>query len=152
MTAEPALETTDPYERAAQIYPELSEAMGDRIAAYGDEVTLKRGEHVFERGDRGVDFFFIRDGAIEIIDLDTHGTPSVMHVHRAGNFTGEMDLFNNRRVLVSGRAAEDSRVIRVKPADFRRMVASESDIGEIIMRAFILRRVGIIRHQSAASC
>jgi thioredoxin reductase (NADPH) len=37
-------------------------------------------------------------------------------------------------------------VIRVKRADFRRLVSSEPDIGEIIMRAFILRRVGMIRH------
>ncbi|MGZ9034972.1 MAG: NAD(P)/FAD-dependent oxidoreductase, partial [Rhodospirillales bacterium] len=40
----------------------------------------------------------------------------------------------------------DSRVVRVKRPDFRRLVTGEPDIGEIIMRAFILRRVGLIRH------
>jgi thioredoxin reductase (NADPH) len=48
--------------------------------------------------------------------------------------------------LVSARAAVDSRVVRVKRSDFRRLVSSEPDIGEILMRAFILRRVGLIRH------
>ena len=51
---------------------------------------------------------------------------------------------------MSGRAGADSRVIRVKRADFRRMVIGEPDIGEIIMRAFILRRVGLIRHGQAS--
>jgi thioredoxin reductase (NADPH) len=146
MTIEPALEATDPYEREAQTFPRLGDDMATRIATYGVEERLAAGDHVFDRGQRGVDFFFVLEGAIEIIDLDPHGVPRVMHVHRAGQFTGEMDLFNNRQILVSGRAAEDSRVVRIKPADFRRLVASESDIGEIIMRAFILRRVGIIRH------
>jgi thioredoxin reductase (NADPH) len=47
---------------------------------------------------------------------------------------------------VSGRARGDSRVVRVKRSDFRRLVSNEPDIGEIIMRAFILRRVGLIKH------
>jgi thioredoxin reductase (NADPH) len=45
-----------------------------------------------------------------------------------------------------GRAGEQTRVVRVKRPDFRRLVSGEPDIGEIIMRAFILRRVGFIRH------
>ncbi len=122
--------------------------MAARVAAYGEEIRLARGDHAFDRGDRGVDFFLVLDGSIEIVDLDPHGVPHVVHVHRARNFTGEMDLFNRRRILVSGRAAEDSRVVRIRQADFRRLVASESDIGEIVMRAFILRRVGFIRHQA----
>ena len=146
MTPEPALEATDPYEREAQTFPRLSEEMAARIAGYGDEVRLSAGEHAFDRGQRGVDFFFVLDGAIEIIDLDTHGVPRVIHVHRERQFTGEMDLFNNRQILVSGKASVDSRVVRIDPVRFRRLVASESDIGEIIMRAFILRRVGFIRH------
>lgn len=146
MTIEPALESTDPYDREAQIFPQLSEEMAARIAGYGDEVRLATGEHAFDRGQRGVDFFFVFEGAIEIIDLDSHGVPRVIHVHGERQFTGEMDLFNNRQILVSGRASRDSRVVRIRPAAFRRMVSSESDIGEIIMRAFILRRVGFIRH------
>ncbi|MEO8937782.1 MAG: FAD-dependent oxidoreductase [Burkholderiaceae bacterium] len=148
MTPEPALEATDPFAREAQTFPQLSQEMAARVASYGDEVHLARGEHVFDRGQRGVDFFFVLRGAIEIIDLDTHGVPRVIHVHGERQFTGEMDLFNNRRILVSGKAAEDSLVVRIAPLAFRRMVSSEADVSEIIMRAFILRRVGIIRHGS----
>src|SRR6185369_16757052 len=44
------------------------------------------------------------------------------------------------------RTGVDSRVVRVKRPDFRRLVSVEADISEIVMRAFILRRVGLIRH------
>ena len=141
-----ALDSTDPYARQAQIFPQLTEEMAERIAGYGHEETLPRGEMVFERGQRGVDLFFVLDGSIEILGEDERGAPQVLTTHGLRQFTGEMDLFNDREILVSGRAAEDSRVIRVERADFRRLVGTEADIGEIMMRAFILRRTGFIRH------
>ena len=108
--------------------------------------VFESGAFVFERGQRTVDFFLVIAGSIEMLDTDAHGTTTVFAAHGARQFTGEMDSFNQRKTSVSGRAAGDTRVVRVKRAAFRRLVAGEPDIGEIIMRAFILRRVGLIRH------
>jgi thioredoxin reductase (NADPH) len=107
---------------------------------------LPDGTLVFERGQRSVDFFLVLSGAIEIFDVDAEGQANVFTIHGERQFTGEMDLFNDRQILVSGRAAGPTQVVRIKRADFRRMIAAEPDVGEIIMRAFILRRVGLIRH------
>src|SRR5690349_21546475 len=140
------LDPSDPYAREAQTFPRLSEEMAGRVAAYGSEERLARSTAVFRRGERSVDFFLVLEGSIEIFDLNDRGEPEVFTVHGAQQFTGELDLFNDREILVSARAGADSRVIRVRRADFRRLVTGEPDIGEIIMRAFILRRVGLIRH------
>ena len=137
---------TDPYEREAQTFPRLSSEQVSRISSYGSEERVPDGTLIFERGQRSVDFFLVLEGTIEIFDIGAQGKPNVFTVHRAHQFTGEMDLFNNRQILVSGRAGGMSRVVRVQRSDFRRLVAGEPDIGEIIMRAFILRRVGLIRH------
>jgi thioredoxin reductase (NADPH) len=144
--SEPGLDPSDPYVRDAQTFPRLSPEMAERVAAYGAEERLPAGTLLFRRGDRSVDFFFVLEGSVEIFDLGPHGEPHVFTVHGERQFTGELDLFNDREILVSGRTGADSRVVRVKRADFRRMVSSEPDIGELIMRAFILRRVGLIRH------
>jgi thioredoxin reductase (NADPH) len=144
--SETARDPTDPYARVGQTFPQLDEDMVRRVASYGSEEKVKEGTLVFERGQRGVDFFLVLSGSIEIFDTDALGVSNVFTVHRERQFTGEMDLFNDRQILVSGRAGLDTRVVRVKRADFRRLVIGESDIGEIIMRAFILRRVGFIRH------
>jgi thioredoxin reductase (NADPH) len=141
-----ALDPADPYARETQTFPRLSEEMASRVASFGTEESLPAGTLLFERGQRGVDFFLVLEGALEIFETDACGETSVFTVHTARQFTGEMDLFNDRQILVSARVREAARVIRVKRADFRRLVANEADIGEIIMRAFILRRVGIIRH------
>ena len=139
-------DAADPYAREAQIFPTLSEEMAARVAAYGHEETLAKGTLAFERGQRSVDFFLVIEGAIEIFDVDAHGQENVFTVHGARQFTGEIDLFNDREILVSGRANPDTRVIRVARADFQRLISGEPDIGEIMMRAFILRRVGLITH------
>src|SRR4030081_2873897 len=141
-----ALDPSDPIAREAQTFPRLSRDMLDRVARYGSEERFPARAPVFSRGDRSVDFFVILKGSIEIFDVDEHDLPQVFVVLRERQFAGELDLFNDRQVLVSARAGEDSLLLRVKRADFRRLVSTEADIGEIVMRAFILRRVGLIRH------
>ena len=77
---------------------------------------------------------------------------AALRSHLAREFTGELDLFNDRAILVNGRAGpEPTRVVRIRRADFRRLVQSEPDIAEIVMRAFILRRVGLLRHGQGAA-
>ncbi len=144
--ADVEIDPTDPYQREGQTFPTLSEDMVTRVTQFGGVESLPKGTMVFERGQRGVDFFLVLDGSIEIFDLGESGQATVLTVHGPRQFTGELDLFNTREILVSGRTASDSRVVRIKRPDFRRLVTAESDIAEIIMRAFILRRVGLIRH------
>jgi thioredoxin reductase (NADPH) len=125
----------------------LSEEMAARLARFGTREPVEDGAYIFRRGERTVDFFLICAGEIAIIDHGDHGEESIVHSHRERQFTGELDLFNDRKILVSGRAVGPAGVVRVPRADFRAMIAAEPDIGEIIMRAFILRRVALMQHQ-----
>jgi thioredoxin reductase (NADPH) len=70
MSNEPArpesdFDPTDPYVREAQTFPRLSEEMAGRVVAYGQEERLPKGTLVFARGERGVDFFIVLEGAID---------------------------------------------------------------------------------------
>ncbi|MHC2020330.1 FAD-dependent oxidoreductase [Methylobacterium sp. CM6247] len=146
MTDTPLAADTDGDERTAQTFPRLSDEMERRVAGYGTEEILPEGSLIFTRGQRRVDFFLVLAGRIEMFETDHDGTARVFVVHTEGQFTGELDLFNDREILVSGRTVVETRVVRIDRAAFRRLVTAEPDIGEIIMRAFILRRVGLIRH------
>ncbi len=138
---------SDPYLRDAQTFPRLDPEKAARIAAYGTEERLPAGTLVFRRGDRSVDFFLVLEGTIEIFELDDAGRARVFRVHGERQFTGELDLFNERQVLVSARTGMASRVVRVPRPAFRQLMTAEPDIAEIVMRALILRRVGLILHQ-----
>lgn len=137
---------SDGDDRAAQTFPRLGAEMESRVAGYGREETLPAGTLIFARGQRRVDFFLVLAGRIEMFETDHDGAARVFVVHTEGQFTGELDLFNDREILVSGRTVVETRVVRIDRVAFRRLVTAEPDIGEVIMRAFILRRVGLIRH------
>jgi thioredoxin reductase (NADPH) len=140
------LDPTDPYERQAQTFPRLTVEQIERVGRFGEAGDYPTGTQLFQRGDRSADFFVVVEGSVEITDAGTDGGEETIHLHESRQFTGELDLFNNREILVSGRTASDSRLIRVPRQVFPRLIEAEPDIGEIIMRAFILRRVGLMRH------
>jgi thioredoxin reductase (NADPH) len=143
---DPSADPSDPYARPAQTFPRLNDQDLATVARYGQEAEVPAGTLLFQRGQREADFFVVLEGSIEIFDVDPWGEPHVVTVHGAGQFTGDVDLLNGREILVQGRVGVDSRLVRVPQAAFRRMLSAEPEIGEIVMRAFILRRVGLIRH------
>jgi thioredoxin reductase (NADPH) len=121
-----------------------------RAKAFGRVEELPKGTVLFSRGDRTVDFFLMLEGSVEIYEDGPDGEPNVITVHGKHQFTGELDLFNDRDILVGGRMGEDGRVVRMNRPQFRRLLTAEPDIAETIMRAFILRRVGLMQHAQGA--
>src|SRR4051812_15279495 len=93
------LDPSDPYLRAEQTFPSLSQEMAGRVASFGTEEALDDGALLFRRGERSVDFFLCMGGAIEIVDVDVEGAEHIVHVHEPRQFTGELDLFNDRSIL-----------------------------------------------------
>ena len=148
-TGTAAANPSDPYLREAQIFPRLTAEQIGRAQAFGTMEDLDAGTVLFERGDRMVDFFIVLHGQIDIYEPSLDGG-RVITVHAEAQFTGELDLFNDRLILVGGRiGAGGGQVVRMNRAAFRRLLAAEPDIGEVVMRAFILRRVGFIEHGQA---
>ena len=141
----------DPYARKAQTFPTLSDDQISRMKEFGDVERRAAGDILFARGNRTVDFFVVLEGTIEIFDGDGTRREDVFTTHEAQQFTGELDLFNDREILVSGRMGADGEVLRINRPSFQRMMTSLPDIAEIIMRAFILRRMGLMQHEQGAA-
>src|SRR6186713_85251 len=140
------LDAADPVGRMAQTNPTLDEQQVARIATFGVRESAPSQTTLFRRSDRARDFFLVTAGSIEIFDIDTDGEERVIIVHGPGQFAGELDLFDDNQVLVSARTGTDSQLVRVRKADLRRLITAEPDLGETLTRAFILRRVALVRH------
>ena len=72
------------------------------------------------------------------------GHPDLIVTHGAGGFTGEVSLLAGRRALVTARMRTDGEVVDIPPTELRHLVVTDSELSELLMRAFILRRVGLI--------
>jgi thioredoxin reductase (NADPH) len=131
------------------VFPKLTEEMVARSLSYGAIEHYPAGQTIYARGIRGVDFLIVLRGNVLITGSAEGGTESVVTIHEPREFTGELDLFSYREALVSARAATDVDVLRIRRDRFREYVTGETDINDIIMRAVILRRLGLIQHMQA---
>jgi thioredoxin reductase (NADPH) len=100
---------------------------------------MRAGEILFAEGDRNFCFFVVREGSIEIVD-NSRDTPRVIAVHRPGHFTGDVDMLTGRVALVTARVAEDGEVLTLSAAELRRAVDELPEVGETIVKAFVMRR------------
>jgi thioredoxin reductase (NADPH) len=129
--------------RIEKIFPKLTQAQIDRIALYGHTRSVKPGEILIEQGDTPMPFFVVLAGEVEIVSpLGTKET--LITVHGKGQFTGDVNMISGRRSIVRARATVASEVIVLDNKDLLRLVQNDAELSEILMRAFILRRVELI--------
>jgi thioredoxin reductase (NADPH) len=120
-------------------FPVLSPKDLDALRARGHLRTVKAGEVLFAEGDRDFCFFVVLEGAVEIVEHSS-GTERTVTVHHPGQFTGDVDMLTGRSALVTGRVAEDGRVLALSTAELRRAVDELPELGETIIKAFLMRR------------
>jgi thioredoxin reductase (NADPH) len=141
---------SDPYVRSAQTFPQLTPEQVARAMKFGQVQEMPYGEALFMRGDRLVDFFLVLAGCVEIYDPNIEDAASIIVAHIERQFTGELYMFGDQATMVSARMGKNGQVLRMNRSQFRRFLAAEPETAEIIIRAFILRRVGIINHEQGA--
>ncbi len=129
--------------RAEQLFPALTPAQVARVAAHGRVRPVEPGEVLLEANDKVPRFFGVISGRVDIVRVSGDREELVASL-RAGQFTGELNILSGRRALVRIRAAEKGEVIEVDREQGLALVQTDSEVGEILMRAFILRRVELI--------
>ena len=105
---------------------------------------MKQGEILFELDDAVVPFFVLLSGSMEVVQPDINGERPVA-THGPGEFTGEMTMISGRRALVRGRATAPGEFLELSGDALRSLVAKDAELSEIFMRAFILRRLALVR-------
>ncbi len=132
--------------RADQVFPTLTPEQIARVAAHGHVRRVERGEVLLEPGDQNPRFFVVTAGHIEVVK-PSGDTEEPVTIHRRGQFTGEVSMLSRRRGFVRMRAGEAGEVIELDREQLLMLVQIDSELSEILMRAFILRRVEMIAHE-----
>jgi len=129
---------------STQAFPVLTAAQIDRVLPIGRVRQVQRGEILFEPGDTNVPFFVLLSGGMEIVQPDLAGE-RLIATHALGEFTGEMTMISGHRCLVLGRTTEPGEFLELTGDGLRSLIAKDAELSEIFMRAFILRRLELIR-------
>src|SRR5262252_1201165 len=129
--------------RVEQIFPILTPAQINRIAVHGHIRAIEPGQVLVEQGDSTVPFFVVVSGELEIVRPSCAGE-TLITIHRPGQFTGEVNMLSGRRALARMRATKPGKVIELDRQHMMALIQTDAELGEILTRAFILRRVELI--------
>ena len=132
------------HARHDQMFPTLTDREIDRLRSFGEPRHFAAGEMLYRVGVPGPGFAVILSGVVEVTQQDQQGRRSTIVTHRAGSFMGELAQLSGKPSLVDSQAVVDVDVLIIPPNRLRALLIAEADLGERIMRALILRRVGLI--------
>lgn len=128
--------------RRAQMFPTLAAADIDRLRRFGEPHRFKNGEFLTHSGEVAPGMFVLLSGTVRVAP---HDHPDELIVtYTAGSFLGELAQLSGRPSLADAMALSDVEAILIPPPNLRELIVAEAEIGERIMRALILRRVGLL--------
>ena len=130
--------------RQHQMFPRLSDEEIHSIERFGTHVCYRKGDHIFKTGEVALGLFVLVSGQVRITAKDRSGVAKVVVDHEVGHFMAEMAQLSGKPALIDGLALSDVEVLLVSSEQLRALIIADAEVGERIMRALILRRLGLI--------
>ncbi len=134
-------------ERREQMFPVLSSAQVEvaRRFASDEAQRFAAGEIMYEVGQTAAPFWLILEGSIDISRRDGLGREAALVTELPGQFSGELNQLRGQAALASARAGPDGcTALPFDAPHLRALLIGSAEVGEIVMRALILRRVGLL--------
>jgi thioredoxin reductase (NADPH) len=137
--ARPAIEA-----RYEQMFPTLDAAEIARLTHFGETRTYRAGELLVATGDVSPGMFVLLTGEVAITQHNALGRHDPVVTHGPGSFAGELAQLSGRASLVDAEAITPVEALVIPSNRLRDVLIAEAELGERIMRALILRRVGLL--------
>ena len=126
-----------------EMFPVLTPEQQARVLAHGRLTKAESGRTIVEPSTPGIKFFVVVSGRLELHRVSDN-KEELIALCGPGMFTGELSLLSGRRALVRIRAGEASELIEIEREALQGLVQTDSELSDIFLRAFILRRLELI--------
>jgi thioredoxin reductase (NADPH) len=126
------------------MFPILEAPEIERIRRFGTVHSFAAGEQLAKVGDVSLGLIVILSGEVEVAQRDHSATRTRIVIDKPGAFLGELAQLAGRPALVDAHALVSVEALIIPPDRLRALLISEAELGERIMRALILRRVGLL--------
>jgi thioredoxin reductase (NADPH) len=120
-------------------FPRLSESQIETLTAHGRCSRTTVGECLYHQGDSRYDFFVILEGLVSA-HTDADGVEAAVAVHGPRRFLGELSLLTGQPAFYTTVVREAGEVVQASPETLRRLVGEDPALGDLVLRAFLLRR------------
>ena len=130
--------------RHDQMFPNLEASEVERVRRFGEVQSFGAGEALASVGNVGHGLSIVLSGDVDVTQHDRSGRGALIVTHGPGAFLGELAQLAGRPSLVDARARGPVQALIISPDRLRALLIAEAELGERIMRALILRRVGLL--------
>jgi thioredoxin reductase (NADPH) len=121
-------------------YPRLPEARLAALQREGERRPARAGDVLFREGDEHYDFYVVLDGLVAIVTGLGTDHERTFAVHGPGRFLGELSLLVGQAAFFSAVVVEDGELLVVPARRLRELVASDAELGDLVLRAYLVRR------------
>jgi thioredoxin reductase (NADPH) len=143
MSVTPLAPKSSALDASTQMFPALTPEQIERVRRVAKLRRVRAGEILFRPGDAPVPFFVLLSGSLEIVQPNLEAERTIT-THTPGSFTGEFNMISGQPSLVLGRVGEAGEFLELSAEGLRSLVATDNELGDIFMRAFLLRRLRLI--------
>jgi thioredoxin reductase (NADPH) len=130
--------------RHHQMFPVLEPLEIERLRRFGVSRSYAVGEALAKVGSVGHGLIVILSGRVDVTRHDQSDKRARIVSYGRGAFLGELAQLSGRPSLVDAHARETMEALVIAPDKLRALLIAEAELGERIMRALILRRVGLL--------
>jgi thioredoxin reductase (NADPH) len=127
------------------MFPKLEPREIERLRRFGEARAYAQSERLLAAGDVSPGLFVILEGEVAVTQRSALGYEEPIVNHGPGSFMGELNQLSGRPSLVDAKALRLVQAIVIPPRRLRDVLVAEAELGERIMRALILRRVGLLQ-------
>jgi len=126
------------------MFPVLESAEIERVRRFGKIQSYSTGEALATVGTVSGGLTIVLAGTVDVARRDEYGRHTAIVTQGPGNFLGELAQLAGRPALVDAYARESVEALIIPPDHLRALLIAEAELGERIMRALILRRIGLL--------
>ena len=123
--------------------PNLSPEQINRIRSIAEFRTVIEGDVLYEPSQSDVPLFIVLEGSVAI--SRTGEDDKILAVREPGQFTGEMSVISGKRSLLKARVTGNGSLLELSREKVLALMAKDSELGEILMEAFVARRLLMIQ-------
>jgi thioredoxin reductase (NADPH) len=131
-------------QRGEQMLPVLDPLEIERVRRFGECRSFATGEALATIGQVSPGLMVILAGQVEVTHRDKSGRRVTIVTHGPGQFLGELAQLAGRPALADATALEPVQTLIIPPDRLRALMIAEAELGERIMRALIIRRIGLL--------
>ncbi len=135
--------------RRHMLFQVLGEAGTHELLGHAEVVDAPAGTTVVSQGAPAEHFYLVLDGRMRLQVGDDCAGPSTLDVLGPGELIGQGAAAGGQPYAMSAESLEDSRLLRLDAATFRRMLEERFELTAFVLATISRRLCGLMRHLTA---